>query len=252
MEVHALTGDQRAGLPVAVLVDLDDTILEFPNSARASWLAVARTYAARAGCSAEALFEAVWQTRDALWRDEAPASLRAARMHLHSTRRDIVTRALASLGAQPPDGLVDELAISYGAMRAEAVRAFPGAIDTLRRLRTEGVRLGLVTNGPAAVQRPKVDRFELEALFDYVLIEGEFGAGKPDARVFRHVLAELGVGPHEAWMVGDHLEWDVAGAQRIGVYAIWVDSYGEGLPTRSPVRPDRIIGRLAELTAGLA
>jgi FMN phosphatase YigB (HAD superfamily) len=55
------------------------------------------------------------------------------------------------------------------------------------------------------------------------------------------------VGPDETWMVGDNLEWEIMTLQRLGIYAIWLDGYGVGLPRNSPIRPDRIIRRLSEL-----
>lgn len=79
-----------------------------------------------------------------------------------------------------------ELADSYTALREEreeTIAPFPGAIETLHRFRDKGVRPGL-TNGRAETQRAKVDRFGLDSLFDFVLIEGEFGVGKPDERVY--------------------------------------------------------------------
>jgi putative hydrolase of the HAD superfamily len=48
-------------------------------------------------------------------------------------------------------------------------------------------------------------------------------------------------------MVGDHLEWEVAAPQRLGIFAIWHDALGRGLPAGSPVKPDRIIRSLSEL-----
>ena len=48
-------------------------------------------------------------------------------------------------------------------------------------------------------------------------------------------------------MVGDNLEWEVVAPQRLGIYAIWYDGYGTGLPPGSPIRPDRIIRTLPEL-----
>ena len=58
--------------------------------------------------------------------------------------------------------------------------------------------------------------------------------------------AALGVRPHETWMVGDNLEWEVVAPQRLGIYAIWCDVHGIGLPPDSPVRPDRIVRSIAE------
>ena len=72
--------------------------------------------------------------------------------------------------------------------------------------------------------------------------------GKPDERVFRHALELLEVvDPSKTWMVGDRLEHDIKPAQKLGIYAIWVDWRGEGLPESSTVQPDRIIRRLSEL-----
>jgi putative hydrolase of the HAD superfamily len=48
-------------------------------------------------------------------------------------------------------------------------------------------------------------------------------------------------------MVGDHLEWEVAAPQRLGIYAVWHDHLGDGLPAGTTVRPDRIIRNLSEL-----
>jgi putative hydrolase of the HAD superfamily len=48
-------------------------------------------------------------------------------------------------------------------------------------------------------------------------------------------------------MVGDHLDFDVAGAQQLGLEGIWIDRAGAGLPAESAVRPDRIIRSLTEL-----
>ena len=80
-----------------------------------------------------------------------------------------------------------------------------------------------------------------------MVIESEFGVGKPEERVYLYALDELDSRPSEAWMVGDNLEWDVAAPQRLGMVGIWVDSAGRGLPESSGVRPDRIIGGLPDL-----
>jgi putative hydrolase of the HAD superfamily len=50
-------------------------------------------------------------------------------------------------------------------------------------------------------------------------------------------------GPHETRIVGDNL----GAPQRLGIYAIWHDGYGVGLPSERPIHPDRIIRRLSEL-----
>ena len=48
-------------------------------------------------------------------------------------------------------------------------------------------------------------------------------------------------------MVGDNLLNDVGGAQAVGIYGVWVDGQGTGLPEDSPVKPDRIVRSIVEL-----
>jgi putative hydrolase of the HAD superfamily len=57
----------------------------------------------------------------------------------------------------------------------------------------------------------------------------------------------LGVEPNAAIMIGDDLERDVAGPQRVGMMGVWIDRAGAGVPAGNPIQPDRIIGSLLEL-----
>ena len=153
---------------------------------------------------------------------------------------------MQSLGFDLP-ALAAAIANRYRDLREAAARPFPGAVETLERLRAMGVRLGLITNGSAAGQRAKIERFDLARHLHHVLIEGEFGCGKPDERVYLTTMRSLGSQPNRTWSVGDNLEWDVAVPQRLGLYAVWVDASGAGLPTDSEVQPDRIICSITEL-----
>ena len=149
----------------------------------------------------------------------------------------------------PPEAIGDALADAYNALLDEELSLFPDAHETLDRLKELGIKLALITNGAAESQRAKVVRFALEHRFDHIRIEGEHGFGKPEERAYTHAMEILGVGPHETWMIGDNLEWEIVAPQRLGIYAIWHDGYEVGVPRNSPIRPDRIIRRLSELAA---
>ena len=107
--------------------------------------------------------------------------------------------------------------------------------------------LALVTNGAAVDQRPKVTRFDLARRFDHIQIEGEHGFGKPEERAYRHAAACLGLTPAECWMVGDNLEWEVAAPQRLGIFSVWYDGHGNGLPVETTIRPDLTIRSLRDV-----
>jgi putative hydrolase of the HAD superfamily len=232
-------------LPRAILLDLDDTILADTVNAPHCWRVVCDRFAAEvSGLTPDRLLAEIERVRDWYWSD--PERHRRGRLDLERSRQEVVALALQALGAEVPD-LARRIVRDFSALRDETLRPFPGALETLRRLRRLGVRVALVSNGSSAAQRSKIDRFGLAPLFDAIVIEGELGAGKPDEQVYLYACEQLGVTPAEAWMIGDRLDWDVAAPQRLGILAVWVDNAGQGLPPSSPVRPDRIIRSLAEL-----
>jgi len=232
-------------LPKAILFDLDDTILAFTEGAEPTWRVVSEKFAQRLPqITPEKLLKALNQTRLTFWADSERH--RRSRMNLGTARREITAQALASLGYSD-ESLSVEMADSYVSLREETIRTFPGAIETLASFRSKGILLALITNGSAESQRSKISRFNLVQYFDFILIEGEFGVGKPDERVYLEALNKLAVKPEETWMIGDNLEWDVIVPQRLGMTAIWVDFAGKGLPGSSKTRPDRTIERISEL-----
>ena len=234
-------------LPTALLLDLDDTILDAYSDPDEAWRQLCSEFAGDLGdVAAEEVHAAILDAREWLWVD--PERARRGRLDLPQARRDIVSRAFARLGISDTQ-TAGRMADRYSTIREEAVRPFPGAVDTLQRLKEDGIRLGLMTNGASKAQRGKIDRFSLDVFFDHIQIEEEFGIGKPDGRAFRHALNVLGVGPDDAWMVGDDLELDIRGAQQAGIHAVWIDPRGEGLPDGATVRPDRTIGSLSDLVA---
>jgi len=241
--------DLMPKLPRAILFDLDDTLLVAFGPAQSQWQRTIAAFACRLGpIEADAVASAIADASTELWAD--PGRHKYWRHRIGEARRKIVADAFAALAAGhpvPPQAVGDALADAYNALHDEELAMFPDAHATLDRLKELGVKLALITNGAGEPQRAKVVRFALEHRFDHIQIEGEHGFGKPEERAYTHAMEVLGVGPRETWMVGDNLEWEVVGPQRLGIYAIWHDGYGAGLPPGSPIKPDRIIRRLGEL-----
>ena len=238
-------------LPTAILFDLDDTILSAFGQSADQWRRVVGAFADRLDPHPpDDIIAAIEAYSRHLWADQARH--KDWRHRIGEARRHIVSTALCDLAgsrsaAPPPAALCHAIADHFQEIHEAELRMFPGAHETLDRLKQLGVKLALVTNGAAAAQRAKVVRFALEHRFDHIQIEGEHGFGKPEEQAYIHALASLGVEARETWMVGDNLEWEVVAPQRLGIFAIWYDGYGVGLPPGSPIRPDRIINALPEL-----
>jgi putative hydrolase of the HAD superfamily len=232
-------------LPKAVLLDLDDTILNDSGNVDHCWREACFAFESEyAGIDPAVVLGAIDKTREWYWAD--PERHRIGRLDLGAARREIVMMSLVEVGMDSST-LAGKIAEMYSCQRDIGIQPLPDAIDTVRWLRDCGCRLALLTNGSGAAQRVKISRFGLDDLFDSVLIEGELGFGKPDHRIYALALRELMIAAADAWMVGDNLEWDVAQPQRMGLVGIWVDARGAGLPETAIVRPDRIVRTLSEL-----
>ncbi|HKW46814.1 MAG TPA: HAD family hydrolase [Gemmatimonadaceae bacterium] len=232
-------------IPEGLLLDLDDTILDDTGSVVSSWMDACEAHrSAMETLDPAEVFDAIDKIRDWYWSD--PERHRLGRLDLAAARCEVVRLALAGIGVDAPE-LAQKIGETYHTLRTEGLQPFDDAVDTVKWLREKGHRLALLTNGAGPAQRAKLDRFGLANLFDAILIEGEVGFGKPDPRIYVRALNELGVTPDQAWMVGDNLEWDVAGPQRHGIAGIWIDLRGTGVPAGQHVRPDRVIRRLSDL-----
>jgi putative hydrolase of the HAD superfamily len=234
--------------PAALLLDLDDTVLCYGAVANACWEAACVAHAPRlAAVDPARLAAALRESRRWFWSD--PERHRQGRLDPARARRQVALAAFSSLGLDAPEVAVD-LADEFSRTREERVEPFPGALAALRTWRGQGIRLALVTNGSAALQRAKIDRFGLLPLFDAIVIEGELGVGKPEPEPFLRALAALGAAPGEAWMVGDDLDFDIRPAVRLGLYGVWIaPSAGPGAAGAGG--PDRVAGSLGELAATL-
>lgn len=244
-------------LPAAIIFDLDDTILDDSSAVESCWRAACEEAARRIGSnsvqtlrnaidsvSVQTLRNAIDRQRDVYWSD--PERHREGRLDLRAATRRIVALALEELGVGNSRE-AKTIAETYRDMREERTRLIPGAIDVLERTKELGIGTGMITNGDAAGQRKKIERFGLAQYFDSILIEGEFGYGKPDPRVYEATLQALASDPSRTWIVGDNLEFDIGAAQRLGIYGIWVDGGGNGLPAGTTIHPDRTIASIAEL-----
>jgi putative hydrolase of the HAD superfamily len=234
-------------LPPVLLLDLDDTIVHFTRGRPDFWLGAFEAQRRDGDPDAQTFSRAVAAVAHDYWADGERAA--RGRQDLWRARREVAELAFERLKLPPSErARAHAVADAFTAAKEEAVAPFDGAVATLEKLQARGVRLGLVTNGHPDFQRRKLERHDLGRFFEAVLIEGEWGAGKPDPTIFHEALARMRARPEDAWMVGDNLDADIGGASAVGLKTVWVDHVGRGAAGK--VRPDRVIRHIAELLHG--
>ena len=138
----------------------------------------------------------------------------------------LITQAMAATGPAVTEGalpgLVAIFVAHYRDHIADFSRPFAGVEATLKALKADGARLGVLTNKPAELTGPLLDRLGMTSLFAAIYGAGRMTYTKPDPRILHDVVADCGGGP--AVMIGDSIT-DLATAQAAGAPCILM-SYG--------------------------
>ena len=189
----------------AVIFDLWNTIAEWPEEV---WAETRPEVARHLGLTAEE-FESRWYGDVAVLRETRPFA------------------EVLALFDVAPEAAEQVVAIRRGVTRQGLVPV-PGALETIGALRERGFLTGLITvcSEDVAVLWEET---AFHGLFDVEVFSARVGLRKPDPRIYRLALDELGVRPEEAVFVGDGANDELAGAERVGIRAIGLERPGEDL-----------------------
>ncbi len=230
-------------LPKGMLLDLDDTIIAFDVLTEECWMRTANEFSdlvesyGITDLKGSIITKANWfwsdRERHGEWRGE-----------LVESRRRIVILVLSDYGINDVD-LSNRIADRYSELKEEMLYVFPGAKETLNKLKESEFRLALITNGSSKFQRHKLENFGLSDLFDIILIEGEQGVGRPFIEIYEIALEALKLKAKDVWMIGDNLEWDVVAPQSIGIRGMWINN--KKLSPPDGTKPFLTIPKLTEI-----
>jgi 2-haloacid dehalogenase len=136
-----------------------------------------------------------------------------------------------------------------GALRAnwDNLTPWPEVPRVLTRLRTQGIRLGVVTNCSTALGLRAAAGCGVP--FDAMVTAEEAGFYKPRPEPYRAILAALNMAAEDVLFVAGSSA-DVAGAARVGMPVVWHNRVR--LPARPGPRPLREAVTLDAALDGLA
>jgi len=103
----------------------------------------------------------------------------------------------------------------------EAWHVYEDVLPALRALKSRGLRLGIISNWDERL-RPLLERLQLSAYFDTVVVSCELGFCKPSPELFRAACSALGSPVERTLHVGDDWDRDVLGARASGLQALHV------------------------------
>jgi putative hydrolase of the HAD superfamily len=225
---HAAAARPAVPAPVvvrAVLLDLDDTLLDTRAAFRAAVQHVVDRWMPHLDAAGAEQAVLHWATDPA---GHFRAYTRGEQDFTTQRRlraRDLHARFGGPLLDEAAHGLWDA---GYEQAFRAAWRLADGTLRLLDTLETAGVRIGAVTNLERAYQQDKLAVVGLAERVPVVVAVDDLGFGKPDPRVFRHACDLLGVLPSEAAYVGDEIDVDARAASGAGLVGVWLDVHATG------------------------
>lgn len=220
-----------------ILLDLDNTLLDFGAAEEFSFFHTAKVYGLSLGREELALYQ---QINSALWADlelgrTTKPKLVLERFETLFDRLGIPGMDIAAYNA----AYLDNLALH--------TVTYPGAEELCRQLKAAGCTLIVATNGVSATQHRRIQASGLAGYFDQVVVSDHVGAEKPSPRYFQYALHTCGISsPEGCLMVGDSLTADIGGGNAYGLSTCWFNPKGLVPRADSPI-PTYTISKLLEL-----
>lgn len=204
-----------------IIFDLDDTLIDARGSWRAGFAeAIAELHARNTALQQLGSPEAIYDRYFRLYSETAHQSAGGGEWESRFTREAF--ELLLATHLEPDATLAARLHKTYRSAIPNHMALHSGAVEILELL---GARypLGLISNGPRELQRPKLEMFALEQYFKVIMISGEIGVQKPDPTIFSLALDALNAVPQHTIYVGDNPTNDIIGACYSGLAAIWIN-----------------------------
>ncbi|MCB9134568.1 MAG: HAD family hydrolase [Anaerolineales bacterium] len=233
----------------AILFDLGNTLLYFDGDwgtvlAEARYAAFAAFQAAGVQVPAEPFLHIFRETLENHY-------ARRADDLLERTTLDLLTETVASLGySSLPTHLLETAHRAFYAVTQTHWLPELDAVTTLRVLHQQGYRMGVLSNAADDWDvQTLVNKAQVRPYLDFVMTSAAFGQRKPAPAIFRAALSHWNLPPARVAMVGDTLDADILGANRMGLLSIWITRrVASPPPTPSnELTPALTISNLSEL-----
>lgn len=131
-----------------------------------------------------------------------------------------LNEAFKQLKFSATEDLVIQLSESYIEHLSDFNHLYPNALEVLDYLKPH-YRLHIITNGFRGVQHRKINSSKINIYFDTITTSEDVGVKKPHPDIFYHALKTANAKTSESLMIGDNLEADVEGAEKIGMSTVF-------------------------------
>lgn len=162
---------------------------------------------------------------------------------------ELFEESLSNLGFVPRPETVRWVAETEHTALTQHLRVPPASLDTLYRIRSAGVKIGIISNAHLLpyMMRRDWENLGIAQYVDASVISSEVGIRKPHISLFERILQELDVLAVDSIFVGDRVLDDVGGAKQAGMQAILTREFRQEEVGPEDPQPDLIVNILSEI-----
>lgn len=184
----------------AIIFDLDDTLYGEKEYVRSGYRAIAATLP-----QVERMEEKLWQAFE--------------------QKKSAIDEVLRDEGIYTEE--MKQKCLSIYRLQQPDIRFYDGAKELLVQLRTDGYKLGIITDGRPEGQRAKIKTLGLDELVDYIIVTDELGGveyRKPNKTAFLIMQKVFDVPFEEMCYIGDNIKKDFIAPEKIGMRSLWFNN----------------------------
>ena len=217
-----------------LLLDLDDTILDFHKAER---IALSKTIRSFGIAPTEAILNRYHEINKWHWEQLEKGKL---------TRPQVLEGRFVQLFRELGQEVsAADCMKSYEHNLSIGHYFLPGALEAVQALQGK-YRLFLASNGTASVQHSRLTSAGLYPYFEKVFVSQDLGFNKPAREFFDACARQIpGFDRAKAMMVGDSLSSDILGGKNAGFSTCWVNPAHKKSPAE--IQPDYEIEALSQL-----
>jgi putative hydrolase of the HAD superfamily len=163
------------------------------------------------------------------------------------TVEERVAQVLRDLDTLPNRNIIRRIADIEYSLQEDAVSVSSDTIDLLKVLKSDGYKLGMITNTGYSTSAV-TEKLGIKELLDIIVLSFEERALKPSTKIFLNACKQLNIHPHECMFVGDGDDGELEGAFELKMCTVLLQEEKERITHNKSVTSfNYIVSSLSEI-----
>lgn len=193
----------------AILIDIDDTILDFKKSSEKAFINTIKDFNLTYKDEYFSYFE---QINSDLWRDQ-----KLGKISIKNLFKKRSAMMIEYLGLDEDNKFFTE---TFSKNLSHQAILVDGIEDLLSYLNNK-YKLYAASNSIYRRQVSRLKKANLYNFFDGIFVSDTLGYEKPDGKFFEKIIDQIDFNKNEVIMIGDSLKSDIVGAKNAQIKSIW-------------------------------